>query len=132
MKQSGAVDIIKGRDTIQRDLDTLKKWEHKNLIRFSWAKCKVMHLGQGSPPYKYRLGEELRESGPAEKYLGIPMDEKLDMSQHCTLAAQKAYNILSCITRGVARRERDVIVPLYPAFMKPHLEYCVQAWGLQN
>ena len=130
-KLGGVADMPEGCAAIQRDLDRMKNWVGRNVMKCNKGKCKVLHLSKNNPRHRYKLGTEQLESSTGEGDLGFLVDSGMTMSQNRAFVAKKANGLLGCIRRDVASRSREVLLPLYSALVRPHLKYCIQFWAPQ-
>ncbi|KAK4812343.1 hypothetical protein QYF61_017120 [Mycteria americana] len=85
-KLGGAVDSLKGREALQRDLDRLEHWAIINGMTFNKNKCQILHLAWNNTGHKYKLGAEWLESSPAKRDLGVLVGRRLNRSQQCARA----------------------------------------------
>jgi len=106
--------MLEERDAIHRDLERLQRWARMNLMKFNKAKCKILHLGQGTPKHIYGLGDEGIKSSPEEKDLWVLVGEKLNMTWQCALTAWKANRTLGFITSSVAAGQGRGLCPPAP------------------
>ena len=54
-KLGGVADRTEGCADIQQDVDRLKSWAVRNLMRDNKSKCRALHLGRKNHKYEYRL-----------------------------------------------------------------------------
>ena len=57
------------------------------------------------------------------------MNANMKVSEQCRIAASKGNQVLGMIRRNITYKEKSLIVPRNKAIVRPHLEYCIQAWN---
>ena len=123
------VGRLAGREDIQRDPVRFEMWVCTNLMKSNKVKCKVWCLGWGNPKHKYRpVVNGLRAALKRKTWGWVLVNKKLDMSQHCTCSPE------SQLCPGLCPKQHDqqgegVILLLYSALVRPHLQCCIQLWG---
>ena len=78
---------------------------------------------------KYEMGGTILSKTVKEKDLGVTMNANMKVSEQCRIAAPKGNQVLGMIRRNITYKEKSLIIPLYKAIVRPHLEYCIQAWN---
>ena len=126
------VRVIEGKrdqETFQDDLNGLVTWSENWQMKFNLSKCKIMHTGRVRAQSVYKMEGQNLEKTEKERDLGVIFNSKLDVSDQVMEARKRALRMLGVIYRNVSYKSSEVIRKLYCAYVRPILEYCVQAWS---
>ena len=115
---------------LQDDIDKLVKWSEKWQMLFNFGKCKCTHTGPGNTGMNYEMVGTILSKTVKEKDLGVTMNANMKVSEQCRIVASKGNQVLGMIRRNITYKEKSLIIPLYKAIVRPHLEYRLKAGSL--
>ena len=126
-------DIIK----LQTDIDEAVKWSHTWLMSFNVDKCKVMHTGRSKKKLStatYTMNNLLGQPHQlsctsSERDLGVVMTSDLKVKKQVCTAASAGNRMLGRLKKAFRGRGSTLWRTLYTSYVRPHLEFAVQAWS---
>ena len=127
-----SINTEEDQKRLQRTINNMVEWTEKWLLKFNSEKCKILHLGKNNPKYKYTIKGNGIETDLAEtlceKDLGIMVDPLLNFNEHRDTTVKKARRTSSMLLRHISHKEKDIMVPLYKALVRPIIEYGNSVW----
>lgn len=122
--------------SLQKDIDEAVQWSHKWLMPFNIDKCKVMHVGRTNRKSKFIYSmldldgnRKHLEVTTVERDLGVLVSDDLKTRSQVNAAAALANRTLGRLKKLFRSRSLLLWKILYKAYIRPHLEYAVQAWS---
>ncbi|KAL5254842.1 hypothetical protein ACHWQZ_G014322 [Mnemiopsis leidyi] len=116
--------------SIADDILELEIWESIWGLKFNPSKCKVVHVHfNNNPNVKYSLNGVELEVSAQEKDLGVITHSSLLWNEQIKTSVSKANQMICWVVRNLINREKNVMLAIYKALIRPHLEYCVQLWN---
>ena len=114
---------------LQEDLSKLEKWSKDWMLYFNVEKCKVMHFGTGNQHIQYIMNGDHLSTTLIEKDLGVNIKTNLKVEDHIKIITKKANQMLGIIKHSFTHLNIEKFKILYKSYVRPHLEYAVQAWS---
>ena len=120
---------------LQNVINTLCDWSDDLSMKLNSGKCEVMHVGGRNNHFTYTMhgfapGGTVLESVDEEKDVGVKISNTLKPSSLCQAAALKANQIVGQMS--FTYRDKYNWIRLYKVYVRPNLEYAVQAWSPWN
>ena len=128
-KIANRVISLSQQQELQNDLNTLGEWAVDSQMFFNVDKCKVLHIGNRNVQANYTMNGIQLAKVEQEKDLGVVISNDLKPSKQCSEVVKTANKLIGFIGRSFEFRTEEIILSLYNALVRPHLEFCVQCWS---
>ena len=137
---SKIIDVIRSvedQKALQADINRGVEWSNTWLMRFNVRKCKVMHVGKSNnkrSTHVYTMNDssgatqELQET-VLERDLGVLISNDLKLRPQVETAAARANRVFGIFKRVFQCRSPRLWQTLYKTYIRPHLEFAIQAWS---
>ena len=128
-KIANRVIPLSRQQELQNYLNTLGEWAVDSQMFFNVDKCKVLHIGNRNVQANHTMNGKQLAKIEQEKDLGVVISSDLKPSKQCSEVVKTANKLIGFIGRSFEFRTEEIIITLYNALVRPHLEYCVQCWS---
>jgi ribonucleases P/MRP protein subunit RPP40 len=88
-----------------------------------------MHIGNKNCQYSYTVNGHIIENIEQEKDLGVIISRDMKVLGQCNYAYNRANRMLGLMKRTIEYKRSDIMLRLYKALVRPHLEYCSTVWS---
>jgi len=88
-----------------------------------------MHIGKKNSRHAYIMNSHKLEQVDSEKDLGVFISDDMKTAKQCGQAYARANKMLGLLKRTIKYRDEDVMLRMYKALVRPHVEYCTPVWS---
>ena len=106
---------------LQKDLDSLQKWEHTWEMDFNPSKCQVVHISKSRHPVRflYTLHDQVLEAVDHARYLGVDFSANLSWNHHINRVTAKANQTMGFLRRNIKVRHEGIREAAYRTLVRP-------------
>ena len=116
------------------DLHCVHKWMFANKLSLNSSKTEFLLIGSNhrlrnliNQP-NIKIDQDKIKQVHYSRLLGVQIDEKLTWNKHVEEVAKKATSGVGAIRRIRDFVDRETLISIYNALVRPHFEYCSEVW----
>ena len=115
---------------LQKDLNSLMKWECDWQMNFNPKKCFVMRLthARHMTRFNYILGHKSLQETDNHPYLGVHITNDLTWNKHIHQITATANRTLAFVRRNLYSCPQHIKKSAYTTLVRPLLEYSSSVW----